>query len=252
MQITFLGTDSVLPLKDNDTACYLIDDETVIDTGLGVYHRLNAVGANRQKIRRLLLTHMHHDHFIGMVSLMFGLGLGHPDRPWPLQVYGPREKLQPQVDRMLAFMMSDTYSLTVPRLEVIGLEPGDTFEAGPYRVSTAATRHGVAGLCYRFDEKTKRLATICGDTAPTPDITELARGSQLFVHEAAMMDTEDSSPGRGHSNAREAAEAAKAAGVGRLALVHIPLPEASKCVALAQPIFPNVFAPKPGEVVGAT
>src|SRR5258708_19490209 len=60
-----------------------------------------------------------------------------------------------------------------------------------------------------------------GDTAPTPNLTELARDSDVFLCEATLAQPE---PGhdRGHLSAEEAVAAASAAGAHRLLVLHRP------------------------------
>lgn len=60
------------------------------------------------------------------------------------------------------------------------------------------------------------------DTRPFPGAIEFARGADLLLHDGMFDDAfKEEARERGHSTAREAAEVAKAAGAGRLVLVHI-------------------------------
>jgi len=67
-----------------------------------------------------------------------------------------------------------------------------------------------------------RTVVFMVDTRPFPGGIEFARGADLLLHDGMFDDAlTDEARERGHSTAREAAEVAKAAGVGRLVLVHI-------------------------------
>jgi ribonuclease Z len=67
-----------------------------------------------------------------------------------------------------------------------------------------------------------RKIVFTGDTRPTAGITELARGASVLVHDCTFGTSElERAVETGHSTALEAAEVAKAAGVGTLVLTHV-------------------------------
>ncbi|HKV68700.1 MAG TPA: hypothetical protein VJN72_11495, partial [Gaiellales bacterium] len=68
--------------------------------------------------------------------------------------------------------------------------------------------------------------TICysADTAPIERLARFARGSDLFVCEAALADAALDDVGeRGHMDAAEAGREATRAGASRLLLAHVPM-----------------------------
>jgi len=66
-----------------------------------------------------------------------------------------------------------------------------------------------------------RSVVYSGDTAPSDDIRRLADRATLLIHEAtAAQDIEEEANKWGHSSARQAADVARAAGVGTLYLTH--------------------------------
>lgn len=63
-----------------------------------------------------------------------------------------------------------------------------------------------------------------GDTRPVPRLIEAAEGADVLVHEAGGLDEDRAEVHRlGHSTAGDAGRAARAAGVGRLVLSHVPV-----------------------------
>ncbi|MBN8216192.1 MAG: MBL fold metallo-hydrolase [Spirochaetes bacterium] len=250
MRLTFLGTDSVLPVAGNDTASYLVDDHTIVDTGLGAYRSLHEAGADARAIRRIFLTHWHHDHFIGLAGLLFGLGHGRPGPDNVLEIFAPRAGFDEKMEAVLAFLGAARTPTVVPKLKYFPLDSGDAVSLPGYQVRVLGLRHAVASLAYRFEEDGARLLTLCGDSAPHAPLADFARGSRLLVHEASHpADFAADDPQRGHSTAREAASLARDAAVGRLALIHFPLSQRAARLAQAQPIFAQAFAPRPGDRV---
>lgn len=94
-----------------------------------------------------------------------------------------------------------------------------------------------------------RRVVVCGDTAATPAVVELATGADVLVHEATFLnDQADRAAVSGHSTAGGAATAARDAGVGALILTHISARYESdsasrlgELLAEAQAIFPNTL-----------
>jgi ribonuclease Z len=135
---------------------------------------------------------------------------------------------------------------------VTELRGGAALDICGLQVRTCSARHSVPGLCYRFENGAGAAAVFSGDTACNPDLIELARGAGLLVHEASYGAKSVREDVRwGHSGAPDAAEVAKAAGVGRLALVHCGQDARDAALAAARAIFPDSFLPADGEAIAA-
>ena len=91
-----------------------------------------------------------------------------------------------------------------------------------------------------------RTVVISGDTEPCAATAEAARGAALLVHEATFLD-EDRARAREtrHTTAREAAELAREADVGLLALTHLSSRFTPADVrAEASAVFPRTVVPR--------
>jgi ribonuclease Z len=253
MEITFLGTSTVVPGANHETASAIVNGAHLIDTGWYAAVRMKSYGHDPMLLDAVFLTHCHHDHYIGLPHLFFHMcmrGSERPDRP-PLKVIGPAEDVQRVVDLSLALLQPERFDACAYKPDVIPMAPGDTYEHGGVRVSASRTVHPVASLCYRFtDTQSGASIAYTGDTAYHAPIAEAAKGVDLLVTEASYgADEAPSSNASLHSGAPEAARLATEAGAGRLALVHVPEDKQDAAVAAARLVFPESFVPADGETI---
>jgi ribonuclease Z len=91
-----------------------------------------------------------------------------------------------------------------------------------------------------------RKVVVTGDTRPTETVIELARGASVLVHESTFAWEEHSRAlETSHSTAREAAEVARAAEVGLLALTHISSRHGWRELRdEARAVFPHTILPR--------
>jgi ribonuclease Z len=96
-----------------------------------------------------------------------------------------------------------------------------------------------------------RKVVLSGDTAPSATVLEAARGAEVLVHEATFLEDErERARETGHSTAVEAAELAREAEVGLLALTHLSNRYFGPEVAReARTIFPETVVPKDFDVI---
>ncbi|MBP6091279.1 MAG: ribonuclease Z [Crocinitomicaceae bacterium] len=97
--VTILGSGAALPTaRRNPTAQYIIcnDRHILIDCGEGTQMQLRNAGIKIQRINHILISHLHGDHFFGLVGLISTMHLLGRDKG--LTIYGP-EQLE-QIVRM--------------------------------------------------------------------------------------------------------------------------------------------------------
>lgn len=91
-EVTILGSGAALPTSNrNPTAQYVQcnDRHILIDCGEGTQVQLRKNHVHIQKINHILISHLHGDHFFGLVGLLSSLHLLGRDKG--LTVYGPEE-----------------------------------------------------------------------------------------------------------------------------------------------------------------
>jgi ribonuclease BN (tRNA processing enzyme) len=124
----------------------------------------------------------------------------------------------------------------VPLVHVHELsEGGDVMQDPNLKVTAALVRHPpvAPAFGYRFDARDRSIV-VSGDTAPSDNLIELARGADVLVHDAYYPPAVDrlvagvpnatslkQSIVSHHTSAEDAGRIAKAAGVGLLVLSHL-------------------------------
>lgn len=251
LSITVLGTDSCTPAKGANTASFVVDRRVAVDTGWYLTDRLLACGVSPLDVEAVCFTHCHHDHIMGLPQLIFYYGITGEKRPKrPLRIYGPAGEIRRVVDDAQRFLQFDRYPELRFEIEVTDLRGGAELEICGLKVKTCSARHSVPGLCYRFESAAGASAVFSGDTAFNPDLIDLARGAGLLVHEASYGAKSVREDVRwGHSGAPDAAEVARQAGVGRLAIVHCAGAHLPVALEAAKATFPASFVPNEGEEI---
>jgi ribonuclease Z len=188
----------------------------VVDCGGDVVQRLLASGVDVDSVEALIVTHEHADHVGGFPLFMEKIWLAGRRRPIP--VYGIEQAIT-QARR--AWECFDTKGWKgVPEIEWhrVKLEAGaEVMRNERWHVTAAPGIHPVPVIGIRVEAAGGGVAAYSCDTAPSREITELARGADLLVHEAQQMPV----PGV-HSTYEQAAQVAFEAGARRLLLVHLP------------------------------
>lgn len=251
--VTFLGTATVVPAAEHDTASFLINGKYLMDTGWYAALKMLQYGFSPMDLEYLFISHCHHDHYIGLPHILFYLRMRRserPDRP-PLKVVGPAEDIQRVVNLARQFLQTERFPDVECIPEVFPLEPGESLDDAEFRVDTCETRHAVQGLCYKFtDKNTGATLAFTGDTGYYPPIAEHVAGVSLLIHEASHgPNSPTPGPNVGHAGAPDAAKIALMARAKQLALVHCPEKLAAAALSAAQEIFPNTFFPRDGQKV---
>ena len=91
INITILGTSSMVPTKDRNVQSIYLDyngEGILFDCGEGTQRQMNIAGINRTKVKKILITHWHGDHVSGLIGLI--QTLGNSKYASKLEIYGPK------------------------------------------------------------------------------------------------------------------------------------------------------------------
>jgi ribonuclease BN (tRNA processing enzyme) len=214
MQLTVIGCAGSFPGPDSPASCYLLEAEgfrLVMDFGngsLGVLQRFVKLFG----VDAICLSHLHADHCadLGVYWVARQYAADGPQPPIP--VYGPRGT----AERVAGFG-GESMAAVQARFAFHDLAPG-AFEIGPFRITADHVNHPVETFGFRVEHDGWRLA-YSADTGECDALMRLAEGADLLMCEASYFD--GSTIPDMHLTARQAAEYAVRAGVGRLVLTHL-------------------------------
>ena len=249
LRLTLLGTGTPTPSLERGGCSFLVehdDDALLFDCGPGAVRRLLAAGVPPTRVTHLFLTHLHYDHCMDYAYLTltrWDQGAGQiPD----LQVYGP-----PGTARMtrLLFGEEGAYQADLagrtlhpgshliyehrggklprqrpaPRVREVG--GGAAIEGGGWQARTAEMVHcqpHLESVAYRF-ESPEGSIVVTGDTAPNPQLVELARGANALLHMCHFLNDVETDPRltTSCSGHLDAARTAAVSAVETLVLIHL-------------------------------
>lgn len=262
MKITFLGTGNAVPTKLRNHTAILVnfkDENILVDCGEGTQRQFRYADMSPTKITKMLLTHWHGDHTLGIPGLFETLAMSEYQKI--LEVYGPRG-----TNRHLGIMaeLFKEFKIKYESKELSNTK----IENEDYIIESREMNHGTPTLAYSiilkdriridkaklkkfkipnspligdlqrgkditfngkkisaksvtYTEKGKKI-TIIMDTGVTPATVEIAKDSDILIVESTFSQ-EDEKQAREylHLTAKDAAEIAKKAKAKKLILTHI-------------------------------
>jgi ribonuclease BN (tRNA processing enzyme) len=211
----------------------------VLDLGYATLPRLLAVLGSSvgDGIDAVVVTHHHADHAIDLHGLFRARWFGRRSAA-PLPLYAPADVL----DQVTA--LEDGDAATVSRVFDWHPLPAPAYQLGPFRLESWALPHFVPNSGVR-PSTPGLVVAYTGDTGPDAALSDLGRDADLYIMEASDRDQQDSTPPapngrRMHLSAREAGQAATAAGARRLLLSHFwPGNDRKASHAAAAAVFPG-------------
>jgi ribonuclease Z len=118
LSVTILGSNSAVPAHNRHPTAQVLqtlDHTFLIDCGEGTQMQMNMFKIRRSKINQIFISHLHGDHYFGLIGLLTSFGLNH--RTADLHIYSPtplKEIINLQLDACKANL---SYSLVFHNLE---------------------------------------------------------------------------------------------------------------------------------------
>ncbi len=166
--LTILGNNSAIPAFGRHPTAQVLqtdNDSFLIDCGEGTQTQLTKYKIRRSKITAIFISHLHGDHYFGLIGLITSMSL--LGRTQPLNIYGPTAleqiiNLQLSVaDTTLSFPIS-FYSLTEEKV---------IFDNNKITIECFRVQHRIECWGFLFNEK-KKPRKVDADRARSYEIPE--------------------------------------------------------------------------------
>jgi ribonuclease BN (tRNA processing enzyme) len=218
MKVNFVGTAGLVPgmgLKvtgKRGQLSMLIDNDYLMEVGDGALRNLNANGVDLLAVKRIMISHLHSDHFIGIVHVLFDM-MNVRNRREPLEIIGPKgiEKATRGLMGLCELPVADDEKRGY-ELQFKELGASEQFDD----IRTVRGSHPSEAHAYRIT-RNGRSFFYNGESSYTKEVLDLARGADLFVSTVVVLE-----PHLFHNAPQDVGRAATEAGVKRVAVIHWP------------------------------
>jgi ribonuclease Z len=192
--LTFLGTSASVPSAERNHPGLLVEvgsDRILVDCGEGTQRQLLRSGAGFRRLDRLLLTHGHFDHVLGIPGLLSTLRL--QQSADLMRIHGGLDTLR-VVARMLAGLWDQGRAPI--SLELLPLAQGRVIDAGDFTVHCFPVRHRDTdsfGFCFESQARRHlvpdRLSALGVPDGPVRK--RLAEGKSVTLADGRTIEPED-------------------------------------------------------------
>ncbi|MFH0869990.1 MAG: ribonuclease Z [archaeon] len=156
MEIVMLGTSCMVPTKERNVQSIYVEikgEGLLFDCGEGTQRQMNIAGINRNKVRRIFITHWHGDHVGGLIGLL--QTMSNNENSQKVTIYGPRET-KGRISCLLGAVSFEGNRLDLEVKEIDSHEVMKVCDNEEYYVEAAYLDHKMPCLGYSLVEKDKR------------------------------------------------------------------------------------------------
>ncbi|NSW89188.1 MAG: MBL fold metallo-hydrolase [Firmicutes bacterium] len=234
MKLTILGNYGTFPGVNGACSGYFIQDEStriLIDCGNGTISRLQRY-CRIEDIDMIILSHLHFDHIADIFPLKYAIetkvGMNQNMRRMRLCLPMRPSVLAEEICRDNVF----DHEFIMENSEIT---------AGGLKISFARVPHLIESYAIIIIKGEKRFV-YSGDTCFGDEITEAAKGADLFLCESSVLEKTGGTRLAHHMSAGAAGRVAASSGVNKLILTHFWYEEKrEKYLSEAKKYFKNVW-----------
>ncbi|MBI3623074.1 ribonuclease Z [Candidatus Pacearchaeota archaeon] len=148
IKLIFLGTADQIPSADRNHTAILLGYEgenILVDCGEGTQRQFRKAGLNPCKITKILITHWHGDHVLGLPGLLSTLSLSGYNKK--LTIYGPKGTKEFVKEMLRVFGFKRNYEIIAEDIH------GKFFDNGNFYLEAEEMEHGIPCNAYSFVKK---------------------------------------------------------------------------------------------------
>ncbi len=149
-KLTFLGTSDSIPSAERNPTSILLTykgENILVDCGEGTQRQFRKAKLNPCKVTRILITHWHGDHVLGLPGLLQTLALSGYHKT--LFIYGPRGTKQFMKNLFKTFVFKQEGKIKIEEVD------GKFFETDDFYIEAKKMTHGTPCNAYSFVKKGK-------------------------------------------------------------------------------------------------
>lgn len=257
--ITILGSGAAIPLVNRNPSSQLINIQErlfLVDCAEGTQVQLRKNHIRIQKIKNIFISHLHGDHYYGLIGLITSMHL--LGRKEELRIFAHKD-LEAIIN--LHLKASNT-ELRYP-LIFHHIDPEENkivYEDDIITIESIPLNHNFPTMGFLFREKQSlqnikkdpRSYAYCSDTAYHAPIIPIIKNVDLLYHEATFMDDKvNKAIENFHSTAKQAADIALKANAKKLIIGHYSAryKDLKKILAEAKSIFPDTILADDGKMI---
>lgn len=157
--VTILGNNSAIPTLDRHPTSQVItcnDQLLLVDCGEGTQLQMALYKIRRSRIRHIFISHLHGDHYFGLIGLLNSLSL--LGRTEPLNIFAP-----PELQQIIALQLACAGTMLKFELTFIALQPGQSgliLEDRDLQVKCFPTQHRISCFGFSFELQKKKRKII--------------------------------------------------------------------------------------------
>ena len=190
MELTILGCNAATPRKNAQTTAQLLEIKgqlVLIDCGEGTQIQLRKLGIKFARIQHIFISHLHGDHFYGLIGLISTFRL--LGRSADLHIYGPKG-----IKEIITLQLKLAKSWTDYKLYFHELEASTSeliLDHDKFTVETLPLDHRVYTNGYLFREKVGprkiNKAMIANYGVDVSDMENLKQGKDIFLEDGRLV-----------------------------------------------------------------
>ncbi|GGE48385.1 ribonuclease Z [Pedobacter psychrotolerans] len=191
-EVTILGSSSATPVFNRNPSAQLLNCNEkyyLIDCGEGTQQQLTKYNLKAARIDHIFISHLHGDHYFGLIGLLSSLHLN--GRIKPMQIFAPTPLLE---ILEIQFKYSDT-NLRYP-IEFFPIEADESkqiFENQDLIVKTVVLNHRIPTTGFVFQQKPRQRKLIKEKTEDIPMAyyAALKKGKDIEQSNGEILRSED-------------------------------------------------------------